>query len=135
MQQSRCPFCDRSRLALIGENSLAYAIRDRYPVKALHSLIILKRHAADIFEATREEREALHEMARWSRSQIMSEDPTVGGFNFGSNIGAVAGQKIFHLHLHLIPRRAGDVPPPPAQPGGSTEPGRLEAADANSAAR
>jgi diadenosine tetraphosphate (Ap4A) HIT family hydrolase len=117
MQWSRCPFCDRSRLTLIGENSLAFAVRDRFPVKPLHSLLILKRHVADIFDATPDEREALHEMAEWLRLQIMSEDPTVGGFNFGSNIGAVAGQKIFHVHLHLIPRRAGDVPPPPARPG------------------
>jgi diadenosine tetraphosphate (Ap4A) HIT family hydrolase len=47
---------------------------------------------------------------------LMDEDSTIGGFNFGSNIGEAAGQKIFHAHLHLIPRRVGDTPPPPARP-------------------
>jgi ATP adenylyltransferase len=39
----------------------------------------------------------------------MSVDPTVEGFNIGMNAGEVAGQTIFHCHIHLIPRRKGDV--------------------------
>jgi diadenosine tetraphosphate (Ap4A) HIT family hydrolase len=116
MQQRFCPFCDRSRLTLLAENGLAFAIRDRSPVKPLHSLILPKRHVVDIFDTSRDEREALHELAEWLRRQIQVEDPSVGGFNFGSNVGEAAGQKVFHAHLHLIPRREGDIPPPPARP-------------------
>jgi diadenosine tetraphosphate (Ap4A) HIT family hydrolase len=116
MQESHCTFCNRLQLTLIGENDLAFAIRDRTPVTRLHSLILPKRHTVDVFETTQEEREALHELATLIRRRIINEDPSVGGFNFGSNIGEVAGQKIFHAHLHLIPRRAGDIPPPPARP-------------------
>ncbi|WP_036286979.1 HIT family protein [Methylosinus sp. PW1] len=111
-----CPFCSRHSLALLGENGLAFAIRDKFPVRPLHSLIVTKRHVSDIFEATPDEREALHRIAAEIRAAIRLLDPNVEGFNFGSNIGIAAGQKIFHAHIHLIPRRSGDTPPPPARP-------------------
>jgi diadenosine tetraphosphate (Ap4A) HIT family hydrolase len=113
--QSACPFCDVAAAEILAENALAFAIRDKFPVRALHSLILPKRHVADVFAATREEREAMHELAALVREAILREDKSVGGFNLGSNIGAVAGQKIFHAHLHLIPRRAHEAPPPPAR--------------------
>lgn len=116
MQSPTCPFCDLSSLALVAESDLAFAVRDKFPVRPLHTLIIPKRHVADVFEAAPQEREALHELALRCRLELMREDPSVGGFNFGSNIGEAAGQKIFHAHLHLIPRRVGDTPPPPARP-------------------
>jgi diadenosine tetraphosphate (Ap4A) HIT family hydrolase len=109
MTKNICPFCDVRSLALIAENDLAYVLRDKAPVRPLHTLIIPKRHIADIFEATHEEREAVHELAAAARMFILSEDAAVRGFNFGSNIGAAAGQMIFHAHVHLIPRR-GDEP-------------------------
>jgi len=43
------------------------------------------------------------------RKAILDADSSVLGFNFGINFGAVAGQTIFHAHIHLIPRREGDV--------------------------
>jgi diadenosine tetraphosphate (Ap4A) HIT family hydrolase len=49
------------------------------------------------------------------RKRICDEDPDVGGFNFGSNVGEAAGQKIFHAHVHLIPRRSGDAELPSAR--------------------
>ncbi len=111
-----CPFCNPSSLVFLAENELAFAIRDKFPIRPLHTLVIPKRHAADIFETTAEEREALHDLASKCRSAILREDCEVAGFNFGSNIGQAAGQKIFHAHLHLIPRRTGDTPPPAARP-------------------
>jgi diadenosine tetraphosphate (Ap4A) HIT family hydrolase len=116
MARDVCPFCATYELALIGENALAFAIRDKFPVRPLHTLIIPKRHVCDIFETTAEEREALHQLAVELRAAICREAPDVQGFNFGSNIGAAAGQKIFHAHVHLIPRRDGEAPPPPARP-------------------
>lgn len=116
MSSLKCPFCAVSSLTLVAENDLAIAIRDKFPIRPLHTLVIPKRHVPDIFEASADEREALHELASLCRSVLMGEDPTIGGFNFGSNIGKAAGQKIFHAHLHLIPRRVGDTPPPPARP-------------------
>ena len=98
----------------MAENDLALAIRDKYPVKPLHSLLITKRHCIDIFETTAEEREAIHQLAAQVKADIEMLDSSVEGFNFGSNISEVAGQKIFHTHVHLIPRRRGDLDLPPA---------------------
>ena len=46
------------------------------------------------------------------RKAILEADSSVLGFNIGINSGAVAGQTIFHAHIHLIPRREGDVVDP-----------------------
>ncbi|MDR3487475.1 MAG: HIT family protein [Bradyrhizobium sp.] len=116
MSNAACPFCTVRSLTLIAENNLAFAIRDKFPVCSLHTLIIPKRHVPDIFSTSPKEREALHQLALECRAAISRDDPAVQGFNFGSNVGAAAGQKIFHAHLHLIPRRLRDTPPPPAQP-------------------
>ena len=43
---------------------------------------------------------------------IHESDESVKGFNIGANAGEVAGQTIFHCHIHLIPRRNGDVENP-----------------------
>jgi ATP adenylyltransferase len=50
----------------------------------------------------------LHEQ----RQSILEKDNTVTGFNVGINAGASAGQTVFHVHVHLIPRRDGDVADP-----------------------
>ena len=110
MPDEACPFCNVGLLFPVAENALAFALRDQAPVRPLHTLIIPKRHIADIFEATPAELQALHELALEVRSAILLVDGSVQGFNFGSNIGAVAGQMIFHAHVHLIPRRADDTP-------------------------
>jgi diadenosine tetraphosphate (Ap4A) HIT family hydrolase len=115
MPDQACPFCASRALAFVAETPLAFAIRDASPVRPLHTLIIPKRHVADIFETTAEEREALHLLALECRAAIMRSAPEVEGFNFGANVGAAAGQKIFHAHVHLIPRRIGDTPPPAAR--------------------
>lgn len=115
MSENACIFCQRNDLDVVAENDLAFAVRDKFPVKPLHTLLITKRHVSDIFGTTAAEREALHELAHTCRAQIATEDQQVAGFNFGSNVGLVAGQKLFHAHVHLIPRRAGDIPPPPAR--------------------
>jgi len=46
------------------------------------------------------------------RNEIMKTDERVVGFNIGTNVGEAAGQTIFHCHIHLIPRRKGDVENP-----------------------
>lgn len=111
-----CIFCDRASLQILAENELAFAIRDRFPVRPLHTLILPKRHEPDGLELTDAELAAVFALSRTVRAQIMEEDTKVGGFNFGLNNGAVAGQKIAHAHFHLIPRRADEAPPPAARP-------------------
>jgi len=107
-----CPFCGPDTKRVIASNGLAYAMRDAFPVTEFHALIIPHRHVADFFGLTPEEREACNELVLGLREAILAEDPTVEGFNIGVNAGHVAGQTIFHSHIHLIPRRAGDVENP-----------------------
>lgn len=97
---------------MIASNDLVYAIRDGFPVTPLHTLVIPKRHVGDYFGLTREELQASHELLLQLRAAIFTEDSEVDGFNVGINSGHVAGQTVFHCHIHLIPRRKGDVENP-----------------------
>jgi ATP adenylyltransferase len=107
-----CLFCAIPTDRVICENDLAYAIRDGFPVTPLHSLVIPKRHVADYFGLTADEREACNALMLQLRTEILEREPVVGGFNIGINAGQAAGQTIFHCHIHLIPRRPGDVENP-----------------------
>lgn len=107
-----CLFCNVSSARVISENELAYAVRDGFPVTELHTLIIPKRHVEDYFGLTKEELLACDSLLHSIKDEIVSADSTVEGFNIGMNSGAVAGQTIFHCHIHLIPRRSGDVSNP-----------------------
>jgi diadenosine tetraphosphate (Ap4A) HIT family hydrolase len=107
-----CRFCSSIASRVFASNALAVAIRDAFPVTPLHSLVIPRRHVADFFGLTSEEREACAELIHQLRRDILQEDPGVEGFNIGMNVGQVAGQTIFHSHIHLIPRRRGDAENP-----------------------
>jgi ATP adenylyltransferase len=107
-----CPFCDIPQSRIIAENRLAYVIRDAYPVTNNHTLIIPKRHIDSYFGLGSAELNACNELLRDQEIQIRASDQLVQGFNIGVNSGEVAGQTIFHCHIHLIPRRSGDVANP-----------------------
>jgi diadenosine tetraphosphate (Ap4A) HIT family hydrolase len=111
-ESSECLFCRIAPGRMIAQNDLAYAIRDGFPVTPLHTLVIPKRHVADYFGLEAEELLAIDRLLHQLRAEILVHDPAVTGFNVGMNVGAVAGQTIFHCHVHLIPRRAGDVKNP-----------------------
>jgi ATP adenylyltransferase len=97
---------------IISKNNYAYAIRDGFPITPLHTLVIPKRHTADYFDLSKDELLACDELLREIKKAIQIEDATVDGFNIGINSGVSAGQTIFHCHIHLIPRRTGDVENP-----------------------
>ena len=107
-----CPFCDLPKDRILAQNELAFVIRDRYPVTPLHTLVIPKRHVSDLFVLVTSEMKACNDLLLWAKDAIREEDASVVGFNVGVNIGEAAGQTIFHCHIHLIPRRHGDVENP-----------------------
>ncbi len=92
-------------------NDLCYARWDSYPVNEGHMLIVPWRHVADYFEVSAEERAALWETVDAAK-RFLAENYRPDGYNVGINIGQAAGQSVFHLHLHLIPRYAGDMADP-----------------------
>ena len=107
-----CLFCNIPPVRIVLENELAYAVRDGYPVTEMHSLIIPKRHIQDYFDLTKEELIACDQLIRSLKDEISNSDNSINGFNIGMNSGETAGQTIFHCHIHLIPRRTGDVDNP-----------------------
>jgi diadenosine tetraphosphate (Ap4A) HIT family hydrolase len=107
-----CLFCNSKISGIAHENDLAYASYDTYPVSELHCLIIPKRHVIDYFELTDEELVACNDLIKVIKEEILIKDKNVKAFNIGTNAGKIAGQSIMHCHIHLIPRREGDVENP-----------------------
>ena len=107
-----CRFCQVIAVTMVGSNALSYAIRDGNPVTPLHTLIIPRRHVESFFDLHGGERNALFALLDEMKSDIQHKDGTVEGFNVGVNDGEVAGQSVPHVHVHLIPRRRGDVENP-----------------------
>ena len=106
-----CPFCALPRSRILSEDELTLTVRDGYPVSPGHTLVIPKRHIASLFETTAAERGALWEALRRARDQLDIELQPAG-YNVGVNDGEAAGQTVMHLHVHLIPRYAGDIDDP-----------------------
>ena len=107
-----CLFCNINSKDLVFDNEYAFASFDSYPVSKYHSLIVPKRHISDYFELTNDELLACNDLIKKIKKKIQNEDKTVDGFNIGTNSGVAAGQSIMHCHIHLIPRRKGDVDNP-----------------------
>ena len=111
-RQSGCVFCELPSDRVIVSNALAFAIRDNYPVTELHTLVIPKRHAVTFFDLFEPERRSINRLLVGLRAEIVTKDASVTGFNIGINSGNTAGQTVDHAHVHLIPRRPGDVQDP-----------------------
>ena len=107
-----CLFCNSKISGIAHENDLAYASYDTYPVSEFHCLIIPKRHVIDYFELTDEELVACNDLIKVIKEEVLFKDKNVKAFNIGTNAGKIAGQSIMHCHIHLIPRRDGDVENP-----------------------
>jgi len=105
-----CLFCKDPRgVSLM--NDLAYSARDSYAASPGHTLVIPKRHVASFFELTPEEIAACMDLIAQEKKLIDAE-LSPDGYNIGVNIGQAAGQSIFHVHIHVIPRYKGDVENP-----------------------
>ncbi len=106
-----CIFCMRLDREIIAENNLAKAFYDKYPVNKGHTLIVPKRHIESFFDATMDEIIAINQLL-FDVKDILAECFKPDGYNIGINIGDAAGQTIFHLHIHVIPRYHGDMDDP-----------------------
>ena len=111
-RETGCVFCDIDTARVVAANELAVLVEDGFPVTMGHLLAIPRRHVADYFDLRQSERNAIERLLAEGRSMTLARHPDVGGFNLGINVGADAGQTVFHAHVHLIPRRRGDVDNP-----------------------
>jgi superfamily II DNA or RNA helicase/diadenosine tetraphosphate (Ap4A) HIT family hydrolase len=106
-----CPFCSLRTESIFHAGRLVVGVWDAFPVSAGHALLIPKRHVATWFDATDDERQELTSAIAIARAAI-EEKHRPDGYNIGINVGAAAGQTVFHLHVHVIPRQEGDVVDP-----------------------
>ena len=111
-RDEQCLFCNIKQTDIITENELAFAIYDGFPVTSKHCLVIPKRHIGDYFELYQPEINACNKLIFELKNKISKNDKSVKGFNIGINSGEEAGQTIMHCHIHLIPRRKGDIENP-----------------------
>ena len=106
-----CIFCDLPEERIQYESDLWLVVRDGFPVSPGHTLIIPKRHVSDYFEINEHEHSTLQSVINITKDQLDAEfNPS--GYNIGINCGEAAGQTVFHLHVHLIPRYLGDMDDP-----------------------
>ena len=110
--KKECIFCnlDQNR-EVLAKNDLAIAFYDAFPVNPGHTLIIPKLHVANYFELTEEECVAIQALLKIVKDTV-EERFNPDGYNIGVNVNAAAGQSVFHVHMHLIPRYKGDVENP-----------------------
>ena len=108
-----CIFCNKTNCKVILNTKYFFIIRDTtFPVTKHHTLIITHRHIDDYFDLTKDEAIELNEILKKQKKDLKDLDGNITAFNIGVNIGKDSGQSIMHCHVHLIPRRKGDVKDP-----------------------
>ena len=104
-----CELCAPDSILI--ENELAYAVAEKNALSAGHIIVVPRRHVADFFEMTNLEQVAVLALLG-SAQRIVQSQHSPDGYNVGVNVGRAAGQSRMHVHVHLIPRYAGDVRDP-----------------------
>ena len=113
--ENMCPFCTNRKEELearvLLRDRASLCIYDKYPVSNGHALVISDRHVSSFFELDIGEQQSMLETLSRAKA-LIDRERNPQGYNIGINDGAVAGQTIFHVHIHLIPRYDGDVDMP-----------------------
>jgi len=117
-KHSDCIFCQPEILVLRQRSARFYVIEDLNPVTVGHLLIIPYRHIINPLDLAAAEMTEAWQLIQQLTAELRQQDATITGFHIGMNCGYDAGQSIFHSHIHLIPRRQGDVENPRAGCGG-----------------
>lgn len=111
MKKEGCIFCKIANGEIptytIYEDEMFRGILDVSPATKGHTLILPKEHCTDLFDLSKEQ--SLHIMEVVQKvGKKLKETFDCAGINVIQNNGEVAGQTVFHYHLHLIPRYEGD---------------------------
>jgi diadenosine tetraphosphate (Ap4A) HIT family hydrolase len=109
---SDCPFCARiASDPSLQQGGAVVAIPDGFPLNPGHTLVVPRRHVADIFALSAEDQADVWRLVAAVRERLLAERRP-DGFNIGLNVGEAGGQTVAHAHVHVIPRFRGDVPDP-----------------------
>ncbi|MDC0052126.1 HIT family protein [bacterium] len=111
--EKECFFCNSAKSEAISSSDFLFVVRDnKFPVTKHHTLIAPHRHVSDFFDLSNDELNDLSKVLKKQRQLLLNLDKKITGFNVGVNAGIDAGQSIMHCHIHLIPRRKGDMENP-----------------------
>lgn len=105
-----CPFCE-GNVDYVIRRGKAAALYDSFPVNPGHVLVVPVAHKADLLSCSPEEVADMWEVIEAVIDRL-KERYNPDGFNIGTNIGATAGQTVFHCHIHVIPRYQDDTQSP-----------------------
>ena len=108
---NECVFSHVPDERVVHESINWLVIRDGYPVSPGHTLILPQRHIKDYFDINTSEHAELPSVIDSVKSQLDKEF-SPSAYNIGINCGEDAGQTVFHLHIHIIPRFKGDQEDP-----------------------
>ena len=106
-----CPFCSPQPSSIWLESTGAVALWDGFPISEGHTLVVPRSHVATVFDLPASELASVWEFVARVRDELAKRFG-VEAFNIGLNDGQLAGQTVPHAHIHVIPRRKGDVPDP-----------------------
>ena len=111
MKDTNCIFCKIANGEIpsktLYEDDKFRVILDLGPASKGHALILPKEHYADLYELPEETAGEVMKLAKKMAAQ-MTQRLGCEGFNLVQNNGELAGQTVFHFHLHLIPRYRDD---------------------------
>jgi diadenosine tetraphosphate (Ap4A) HIT family hydrolase len=100
-----CELCEPKDVVF--ESDFAYVRYDSSSLSAGHVIVVPKRHVADFFDMSGAEQGSVLALLNRAR-RLVQEKHKPDGYNIGVNVGAAAGQSRMHVHVHLIPRYAGE---------------------------
>ena len=106
-----CPFCTPTPSSLWLESPTAIAFWDGFPVSEGHTLVVPRLHVVGLFDLPASDQDSIWQFVARVRSELARRFG-VESFNVGLNDGQAAGQTVMHAHIHVIPRREGDVRDP-----------------------
>lgn len=113
MNAENCIFCaileGRMDCSPVAEDTHAFAFMDVSPINPGHVLVIPKRHVAELTDLSDEELVHTMRLVRRVAGVLGEIDVRCEGYNLFQANGAAAGQEVFHVHFHLVPRFAGDA--------------------------
>jgi diadenosine tetraphosphate (Ap4A) HIT family hydrolase len=114
--KTECLFCrwnDRSINRILVDNHTFYVRHDNFPATEGHVEVVPKRHVESFFDLNPGELTDFYSLIRAARAKLAETvEQAPEGYTIGVNEGRAAGRTIHHLHVHLIPRRRGDVDDP-----------------------
>lgn len=109
---TECPFCaivaDEAPASVIHEDDETLAFLDINPINGGHTLVIPKAHSAGLAGLNSDTGARMFQVGQEIATTLRAADVPTDGLTLFLADGAVAGQEVFHVHLHVIPRTEDD---------------------------